>query len=375
MANIAPPELGAEEREFLREIPARLAILRGRLAERVIGQEATARQLLLAFLAGGHALIVGVPGLAKTLMIRSLADLLELGFARIQFTPDLMPSDITGTSILYREEQSGSREFRFRSGPIFTNLLLADEINRTPPKTQAALLEAMEEYQVTVGGRPHRIERPFFVLATENPIEQEGTYPLPVTQLDRFLFQIAIDYPDAETEFDVIATTTSTAPAVLVPVLSRTEVKRLLELPSKVVVGATILERATRLVRATRPDEAEGAPTAKEFLAWGAGPRAVQGILAAARAAAVLAGRAEVAPEDYEEVILPVLRHRILLNYHAEAENTRPDDILGRIRAEIGDAPRSASPTAHSGPAPLKRRLKAILDAFAAPAPALRRPR
>ncbi|MCA8961751.1 MAG: AAA family ATPase, partial [Planctomycetes bacterium] len=198
----------AEERGRLAGLPERLRALEARLATRVIGQSDTVRQLLIAFFAKGHVLVTGVPGLAKTLMIRTLAELFDLDFSRIQFTPDLMPSDITGTTIIVQDETTGRRDFRFRGGPIFTNLLLADEINRTPPKTQSALLEAMEEYQVTIGGQPHPMPRPFFVLATQNPIEQEGTYPLPVTQLDRFIFQIDIGYPDAETEFEVIASTT-----------------------------------------------------------------------------------------------------------------------------------------------------------------------
>ncbi|MFQ5653817.1 MAG: AAA family ATPase [Planctomycetota bacterium] len=358
----SPQRLGDSHRRLLEEVPRRLEGLRAALATRIIGQEETIRQLLLSFLARGHVLVIGVPGLAKTLMIRSLAQLFDLDFARIQFTPDLMPSDITGTSIIVRDEKSGRRDFRFRPGPVFTHLLLADEINRTPPKTQSALLEAMEEGQVTVAGRAWPMERPFFVLATQNPIEQEGTYPLPITQLDRFLFQIDIDYPDGMTEFEVVATTTSMPEQPMEPILSREEVLELLAIPERVEIPASIVERAARLVRATRPHEASAPATARELLSWGAGPRGVQAILTAARAAAVLAGRDRVDVRDYEQVILPALRHRILLSYHAEAEMIRPDHVITRIRREIGDAPPRRSRGEDPVEGRLSRALKAICD-------------
>ena len=358
----APQPITPEERALLARVPERFDRLREALATRIIGQEQTVRELLLAFVANGHALVVGVPGLAKTLLIRSLAELLDLSFSRIQFTPDLMPSDITGTSMLIENESTRQREFRFRPGPLFTNLLLADEINRTPPKTQAALLEAMEEGQVTTMGESHRIAAPFFVLATQNPLEQEGTYPLPITQLDRFLFQILIDYPDPETEFEVIARTTALAESPLAPVLTRAEVAGLLALPRKVEVPEAIAQRAVNLGRATRPGE-EGTPAAtRELLAWGAGPRGVQAILAAARAAAVIAGRDRVEPADYEEVVTPALRHRILLSYHAEAERITPDLALRRIRREIGDWRGDAEPAAAEPTAFWRRWMKAITD-------------
>ncbi len=358
----APPPITSEERALLAKVPEAVGRLREGLATRVIGQEQTIRELLLCFLARGHALVVGVPGLAKTLMIRSLAELLDLDFSRIQFTPDLMPSDITGTSMLVKDESTGRREFRFRPGPIFTNLLLADEINRTPPKTQSALLEGMEEGQVTTMGKSHRLPPPFFVRATQNPIEQEGTYPLPVTQLDRFLFQILIDYPDSDTEFDIIATTTARLESPLAPVLSREEVRALLSLPDKVEIPAAITERAVRLARATRPSEEGTSTTTREFLSWGAGPRGVQAILAGARAAAVLGGRDRVEARDYEEVVTPALRHRILLSYHAEAEGITPDRVLHRIRKETGDKKGEAEETGSEGPSLWRRWLAKAAD-------------
>jgi len=344
-----------EERDLLRRMPEIAERLRCGLGERVLGQEQTVEQLLTCFVAGGHALVVGVPGLAKTLLVRSLSELLDLDFARIQFTPDLMPSDISGTSILVQDEATQSREFRFRAGPLFTNLLLADEINRTPPKTQAALLEAMEEGQVTTMGRSHRLPPPFFVLATQNPIEQEGTYPLPVTQLDRFLFQILIDYPETETEFEVVAMTTARAEEPLAPLLSRAEVTALLALPGKVEIPEALTDRAVRLARATRPEEGSAPESAREYLSWGAGPRGVQAILGAARATAVLAGRDRVEPADYEAVVTPALRHRVLLSYHAEAEGIAADRVLRRVRKEIGDWSGETEEATPRGPGLVRR--------------------
>ena len=355
MNQVAP--ITPEDRDLLRRMPEIAGRLRAGLAERVLGQEETIEELLTCFIAGGHALVVGVPGLAKTLLIRSLAELLDLDFSRIQFTPDLMPSDITGTSILIQNETTQTREFKFRPGPLFTNLLLADEINRTPPKTQSSLLEAMEEGQVTTMGKSYPLEPPFFVLATQNPIEQEGTYPLPVTQLDRFLFQIIVDYPDPNTEFEVVAMTTAHAEEPLQPLLSREEVLQLLALPKKVEIPQGISDRAVNLARATRPDE-DGVPeTTKELLSWGAGPRGVQAILGAARARAVLAGRDRVDSSDYEAVVVPALRHRVLLSYHAEAEMIQPDRVLRRIRREIGDSTQAIDEPPDAKPGFLSRLL------------------
>ncbi|MEM7168007.1 MAG: AAA family ATPase [Planctomycetota bacterium] len=364
--------LSPEDRELIGKLPDRISLLRDRLRKKVIGQEETVEQLLISFVAGGHALIVGVPGLAKTLMIRSLAELFDLDFARIQFTPDLMPSDITGTTLLARNEATGQREFRFQRGPIFAHLLLADEINRTPPKTQAALLEAMEEHQVTVGGKPQPLDPPFFVLATQNPIEQEGTYTLPVTQLDRFLFQIDIGYPDDQTEFDIVATTTAVDDAPLEAVLGGDEVRQMLTIPARINVPDRLVARATKLVRATRPDE-NASTSAKEWILWGAGPRAVQSILGAARARAVIAGRTEVDDSDYEEVLLPALRHRVQLNYHAEAEGVHPDQVIALIRHEIGDGASAPGTGKESAPA---RGAKALwgkwIEKWGDPAPRFR---
>lgn len=373
MAFAAQDQRGAsisqEERDLVARMPERMQSLRAKLGERIVGQEKTIEQLLVCFLSGGHGLIIGVPGLAKTLMIRSLSELFALDFARIQFTPDLMPSDITGTTLLVQNETSGQREFRFRKGPVFTNLLLADEINRTPPKTQSALLEAMEEDQVTVGGTHYPVGHPFFVLATQNPIEQEGTYPLPITQLDRFQFQINIDYPDEATEFDVVAATTAHDETSFSPILSHDEVLELLTLPKKLPIPDALLQRATRLVRSTRLDEGDACDATREWISWGAGPRAVQAILNTARARAVMSGRLNVTDEDYEAVVLPALRHRVLLNYHAEAENVTPDDVLTLIRHQINDAP--AAPV--RAQSKKTNRLIAWLNAWGDPAPRFKR--
>ncbi|MBI4602004.1 MAG: AAA family ATPase [Planctomycetes bacterium] len=304
--------------------------LRESLRRRIVGQEEVITQTLAAILAEGHCLLVGLPGLAKTLLVSSIAELLDLEFKRIQFTPDLMPSDITGASII-ADDGTGRRDFRFLKGPIFANVILADEINRTPPKTQAALIEAMEERQVSCAGRRLRLERPFFVLATQNPIELQGTYPLPVSQLDRFSFKITIYYPAGSDEFRMLVMTTSTYAARLEKVFSREEVVDLLDLTRKVEVERQLLEYASRIVRSTRP-ASPGAPwSAREYIAWGGGPRAVQALLAGARAFAVLEGRSAVTPEDIHRAVVPALRHRIILRYHAEAEGMRIDDIVLRI--------------------------------------------
>ena len=327
-----------QDRAWLEKLPEIARKLRAGIAKRVLGQESTVEELLTAFIAGGNILVIGVPGLAKTLMISTMADLLDLKFSRIQFTPDLMPSDITGTSILTKNETSGAREFRFRPGPVFSHLLLADEINRTPPKTQAALLEAMEEKQVTALGETHARPDPFFVLATQNPLDQEGTYPLPVTQLDRFTFQIDLDYPDSDTEFDLIALTTARDEAEISPVLTHEEVLGLLRVTTCIEMPSNLLVKATQVVRATRPGEEGVTPTAMEMLSWGAGPRAIQAIVSTARASAAIAGRDVVTIEDVEKVIAPALRHRIGLNYYAEAERMNPDRLIRRIRSELGES-------------------------------------
>jgi len=313
-----------------REVDAaaeRLGQLREALRTRIVGQEDVVRQVTAAVLAEGHGLIVGLPGLAKTLLVSSIAELLSLEFKRIQFTPDLMPSDITGASII-SEEAPGQRNYKFLEGPIFSNIILADEINRTPPKTQAALMEAMEERQVSAGGKRLVLERPFFVLATQNPIEQEGTYPLPVSQLDRFMLEITIDYPTTEEEFRIVVLTTSTYSSRLPRLFSREEVLGLVDLTRRIEVPADLLDYASRIVRSTRPSSSLASEFTKESVAWGGGPRAAQSMVALARAYALMAGRNRIEPDDLHAVAVPTLRHRILLRYHAQAEGVRAEEIV-----------------------------------------------
>jgi MoxR-like ATPase len=300
----------------------------------IIGQRAVVEELLISMLAGGHALLVGVPGLAKTLMVRTLSETLNLSFNRIQFTPDLMPADITGTEVIQEDKLSGMREFKFIPGPVFANVLLADEINRTPPKTQAALLEAMQEHQVTAGGKRHKLPNPFFVLATQNPIEQEGTYPLPEAQLDRFMFEIRVDYPTEEEEFEIVRQTTITNPIPIEKVLSYDEWLSLQQLVRRVPVADSIIRYAMQFARLTRegPDRPD---FVKQYVSWGAGPRASQYLILGAKARAVLHGRPYVSIEDVQAVAAPVLRHRVLLNFNAEAEGICSDDIVKKLAALI----------------------------------------
>jgi len=311
----------------------------------IVGQERVIEELLIAIFSRGHALLVGVPGLAKTLMVRALGDALSLSFSRIQFTPDLMPSDITGTEVLQEDRTTGQRLFKFLHGPIFANIVLADEINRTPPKTQAALLEAMQERQVTVGGTRHRLPDPFFVLATQNPIEQEGTYPLPEAQQDRFMFNILVDYPDEEEEFKIVETTTSSVVAQVERVLSATDIQEMQDIVRKVPVAPYVIRYAMKFTRLTRKGSRVGTGTNKkeaeipefirEYVTWGAGPRATQFLILAAKARAVLHGRYYVSCEDVRAVAAPVLRHRIITNFNAEAEGIKPDDIVAKLAALI----------------------------------------
>jgi MoxR-like ATPase len=305
--------------------------VRGELGKRIIGQDEVIEQLLVCFFAGGHCLIIGVPGLAKTLIIRSLAEVMSLGFRRIQFTPDLMPSDITGTDIITCDASGSDRGFHFVCGPVFTNILLADEINRTPPKTQAALMEAMEEGQVTCGGTKYPLEKPFFVLATQNPIEQEGTYPLPAAQLDRFMFNINIDYPDPQTEFDIALRTTSNVEPVLETILDHQTVLDLLGIVRRVAISPACLKLAVTLSRISRNGPDELPQAVQDYVEWGSGPRAVQCMILGGKARAMLHGRYHVLPEDILAVIHPVMRHRIIPNYHAEAENVSTDAIIDEI--------------------------------------------
>ncbi len=314
----------------------------------IVGQDAVIDDLLTTLLANGHCLLVGVPGLAKTLLISSLARALHLSFNRIQFTPDLMPSDITGTDILEDDSNTGHRQFVFIKGPVFANIVLADEINRTPPKTQAALLQAMQEHEVTAGGRTHTLEPPFFVLATQNPIEMEGTYPLPEAQLDRFMMNVFVDYPSEQEEVEIVTRTTSGPAEKPQPVLTAQDVTRAQNLVRRVPVAPQIVEYAVRLVRATRPAGARGASAANaadksdptQWIAWGAGPRASQYLILGAKTRAVLDGRFTPTVEDVRAVARPVLRHRIVRNYAAEAEGIDTTQVIDQLLARVaaGDA-------------------------------------
>jgi MoxR-like ATPase len=303
------------------------------IGKSIIGQKDVLDHILIALLCKGHTLIIGVPGLAKTLMIKSMADLLDLTFSRIQFTPDLMPSDITGTEVLEEDQTSGKRAFRFFKGPIFGNIILADEINRTPPKTQAALLEAMQEHKVTIAGNTYDLEEPFFVLATQNPIEQEGTYPLPEAQLDRFMFNILIDYPSRKDEISIVQTTTDVTDTSLNKVISREEILEYQGLVRRVPVAENVIEYAVDLVNATRPGE-NSKDFINEWIDWGAGPRASQYLILGAKAKAVLDSRPTAEIDDVKALALPVLRHRVLPNFNAEAEGMKVNDILKKLIEE-----------------------------------------
>ena len=313
--------------------------IRGELARVIIGQEAVVEQVLIALLCNGHCILEGVPGLAKTLMISTLARVLSLSFSRIQFTPDLMPSDITGTEVIEEDRGTGARSLRFVKGPIFANVVLADEINRTPPKTQSALLEAMQEHQVTAAGFPHKLPNPFFVLATQNPIEQEGTYPLPEAQLDRFIFRILVDYPTEAEEFQIVKMTTAPQEVALERTLNARQVLELQEIVRRVPCADHIIRYAMRLPRSTRVDKGEVPEFVKDYVAWGAGPRASQHLVLAGKARAILQGRYCVATEDIRAVAHPVLRHRVLTNFNAEAEGVRSDDIIDQLLEAIPAGP------------------------------------
>ncbi len=297
----------------------------------IVGQQQVIEELLIAMFARGHCLLVGVPGLAKTLLIRTLADTLTLKFSRVQFTPDLMPADITGTEVIQEDKLSGTREFKFLPGPIFANVILADEINRTPPKTQAALLESMQEHQVTVGGRRYKLDPPFFVLATQNPIEQEGTYPLPEAQLDRFMFNVFVDYPEEEEELEIVRRTTTDAHVQLKPTLNGDEILALQQIVRKIPAPDHVMRYAMQFTRLTRREKGEVPDFITDYVSWGAGPRASQYLVLGAKARSALHGRYAATCEDVRAVALPVLRHRIMTNFNAEAEGLRPDDIVRRL--------------------------------------------
>ena len=314
------------------ELLAQLATARGEIAtqisRRIVGQHAVVDNMISAVLAGGHVLLVGVPGLAKTLLIQTIAQALDMEFSRIQFTPDLMPSDITGTELLEEDHGTGKRAFTFARGPVFGNIVLADEINRAPPKTQAALLQAMQERTVTVSGKTYALPDPFFVLATQNPIEQEGTYHLPEAQLDRFMFELRIGYPTVEEEEAIVATTTGAKQGEVTPVLSAATLREMMALVRRIPAPPSLVSYAVGLARATRPREAEASAAVKKYVAFGAGPRAGQNLVLAAKARAAMDGRAVPDLEDVDAVAFSVLRHRVVLNFQAEAEGVGIESIL-----------------------------------------------
>ena len=330
-----PPSAEADAAELaaVQRLQAAHERIRGELGKVIIGQDRVVEELLIALFAGGHCILEGVPGLAKTLMVSTLARSFSLSFSRIQFTPDLMPSDITGTEVIQEDKATGSRSFRFLPGPVFANVVLADEINRTPPKTQAALLEAMQERQATVGRVRHALPDPFFVLATQNPIEQEGTYPLPEAQQDRFMFKVFVKYPNFDEEFEVARRTTTTQVDTVEPVLTAGEILDLQRIVREVPVSDHIIRYALSLVRQTRVRETGVPDFVTDQIAWGAGPRAVQFLIIGAKARALLQGRTHVTCEDIRELAAPVLRHRLVLSFTAESEGVTPDSLVAEILA------------------------------------------
>jgi MoxR-like ATPase len=336
--SVTIPEQRSEHRDV--ELLARLADARARLLQqvgrRIIGQTEVLDGILMAVLAGGHALLVGVPGLAKTMMVQSVADALALKFSRIQFTPDLMPSDITGTEVIEEDASTGRRAFRFVHGPIFANVILADEINRTPPKTQAALLQAMQEHEVTVAGATYPLDPPFFVLATQNPIEQEGTYPLPEAQLDRFMLELHVGYPTRDEEERIVEATTGDLAPEITPVLGAADLIELQHLVRRVPAPKVVVESAVKLARMTRPGDALATAMVKEYVSWGAGPRASQYLVLGAKARAAMDGRPMADLDDLAAVSLPVLRHRIVPNFSAEAAGKKTEDIVADVARATG---------------------------------------
>ena len=327
-------ERGPQDTEQARTLRASYEALRREIATVIVGQDDAVEHLLIALLARGHCLLVGVPGLAKTLLIRTLAQVLELKFSRIQFTPDLMPSDITGTEIIEEQAGRGSKAFKFIQGPIFANIVLADEINRTPPKTQAALLEAMQEHRVTAAGQTYTLDEPFFVLATQNPIEQEGTYPLPEAQLDRFMFNLWLDYPSPSDEVAIVKATTSQLTASPRRVLTGEQIMQFQDLIRRVPVADNVIEHAVRLARRTRPRTDQAPQFIKDWLSWGAGPRASQYLILGAKARALLTGRHTPDVDDVRRMAGPVMRHRIVPNFNAEADGVTAIEIIERLVRE-----------------------------------------
>ncbi len=317
--------------QAVNDLKASCARIKVELAKVIVGQEDVVGEVLIAILTRSHALLVGVPGLAKTLLVSSLAQTLHLGFKRIQFTPDLMPSDITGTEVIFQDPATGAREFRFLKGPIFANMILADEINRTPPKTQAAMLEAMQERRITVGGTDYKLPEPFFVLATQNPIEQEGTYPLPEAQLDRFMFMIHVDYPSADEELQIMKMATGVGGEKPTAVITEQEILNLQQVVRRMPVADHVFAYAEKLVRVTRPKTGEALDFCKKWLTWGAGPRAGLNLILAAKARAMLNGQYYVSCDDIAAVALPIFRHRLMPNFSAQSEGVTSDDITRKI--------------------------------------------
>jgi len=341
----APADPPTDDVALVHKLVASYGKLREQIGRVIVGQDEAVEQLLTVLFCSGHCILEGVPGLAKTLLISTLARQLSLSFSRIQFTPDLMPSDITGTEVIEEDRGTGTRSLRFVKGPVFANVVLADEINRTPPKTQAALLEAMQEYQVTAAGFTHKLPKPFFVLATQNPIEQEGTYPLPEAQLDRFMFKVLVDYPSEEEEFRIVKMTTSPQEAPLERTFNAREVLELQEIVRRVPCADHVVRFAMRLVRATRVHKPGVPKVVHDYVAWGAGPRASQNLVLAGKARAILKGRYHVGTEDISAVAFPVLRHRILTNFNAEADGVSSDDIIRQLLETIpSDASSSLDP-------------------------------
>ncbi len=328
-------QISQEDLVQVEEMGRKRAEIVSEIKKVIVGQEEVIEEILIALFCRGHCLLVGVPGLAKTLLISTLAGIMDLLFNRVQFTPDLMPSDITGTDILEEEMGSKRRSFRFIKGPIFTNILLADEINRTPPKTQAALLQAMQEYKVTAGGTTHPLDLPFFVLATQNPIEQEGTYPLPEAQLDRFMFNIGINYPPYEQEMEIVATTTTSYQPTLNKVINGEKILQMQDLVRRVPASSHVISYAVRLLRSSRPKQPESLSYVKEWVEWGAGPRASQHLILAAKARAILQQRYVASVEDVKAVIPSILRHRIITNFKAQAEGVTSLDVIHRLVEEV----------------------------------------
>ena len=314
----------------IKTILAKLPGLKKEVQKVIVGQDQVLEELIITLMAGGHCLLEGVPGLAKTLMVKTLSQALDLSFRRIQFTPDLMPTDIIGTEILEEDHATGKRFFKFNKGPLFANIILADEINRTPPKTQSALLEAMQEFEVTYGGQTYPLDRPFFILATQNPIEQAGTYPLPEAQLDRFLLFVKIGYPSEQEEYGILSSTTGSKTQTVEPVLSGEEIRQIQSLVRDVIISDDLISYVGKLIRTSRPDTTTS-DYVKEWVRWGAGPRAGQALILTAKARALLKGRYAVIMEDLHSMAYPVLRHRILVNFKAEAENVSTDLVTAEL--------------------------------------------